>query len=61
MSYLSCLFWWDGFTIGERVGNFGGFEAGYIQSLVDAKNGVSPQYRLVEQKNGESKWEKIEK
>ena len=50
-----------GFAIGERVGNSYGFEAGYTQALADAKNGVSPQYRLVEQENGESKWEKVGK
>lgn len=37
-----------------------GYRNGYIQCLADAKNGVAPQYRLVEQKNGELKWKEVE-
>lgn len=34
-----------------------GYTDGYIQCLNDMKNGVPPQYQLVVQKNGESRWE----
>lgn len=45
------------YVSGSMYGREDGYRDGYIQCLNDMKNGVPPQYQLVVQKNGESRWE----
>ena len=47
------------YALGGIVGRGAGYRNGYTQCLNDMKNGVSPKYKLVVQKNGESKWEEV--